>query len=98
MPALSGTNDFIWAYWGNSDDTTPSSYTTNGAVWLPPVFQSLPSYEVVYHLEQSGPPYLDSTLQYPATTASAPGLTNGIIGSCGAFTRNSYLDAGSVNV
>ncbi|HEX4119812.1 MAG TPA: DUF2341 domain-containing protein [Verrucomicrobiae bacterium] len=98
VPALSGTNDFIWAYWGNPGVLTPADYTTNGAVWLPPAFQSLPSYEVVYHLEQSGFPYLDSTLQYPATTGLAPASAPGLIGQAASFDRAPYLDAGFVNL
>ncbi len=72
VPALSQTNNFIWAYWGNPADTTPPAYTTNGAVWVPPAFQSLPPYLVVYHLEQSAFPYFDSTLNYPSTNGVAP--------------------------
>ncbi len=98
VPTLSGTNDFIWAYWGNPNDTTPADYTTNGAVWLPPAFQSLPSYEVVYHLEQSGFPYLDSTLQYPASNGIAPASVAGLIGQGLSFNDAPYLDAGLVNL
>jgi hypothetical protein len=98
VPALSSTNDFIWAYWGNPAGVTPADYTTNGAVWLPPSFQSLPSYEVVYHLEQGGFPYLDSTLQYPATNGIAPVSTNGLIGQGLSFNKTPYLNAGLVNL
>ena len=98
VPTLSGTNDFIWAYWGNPNDTTPADYNTNGAVWLPPAIQSLPSYELVYHLEQDGFPYLDSTLQYPSTNGIAPVSTNGLIGQCLSFNKTPYLDAGLVNL
>jgi hypothetical protein len=98
VPALAGTNNFIWAYWGNAAAVTPPDFTTNGAVWLPPAFQSLPSYEVVYHLEQSGFPYLDSTLQYPANGTTAPVSTPGIVGQAGSFSGAAYLDAGNVNL
>ncbi|HEV2435520.1 MAG TPA: DUF2341 domain-containing protein, partial [Verrucomicrobiae bacterium] len=97
VPDLS-SNSVIWAYWGNASDTTPPASTTNGAVWVPPAFQSLPSYDVVYHMEQSGFPYLDSTLQYPGNGTSAPGSAAGIVGQAGAFSGGSYLDAGAVNL
>jgi hypothetical protein len=98
VPALSSTNDFIWAYWGNGIDVTPPDYTTNGAVWLPPAFQMLPSFDLVYHLEQGSFPYFDSTLQYPATNGIAPASVAGIIGQAATFANSQYLDAGSVNL
>jgi hypothetical protein len=98
LPALSGTNDFIRAYWGNSSGVMAPAYSTNGSVWLPPAFEGLSPFEAVYHLEQTAPPYLDSTLQYPATTSIAPGLTSGVVAAAGSFTRTPYLDAGSVNL
>ncbi|HEY1789126.1 MAG TPA: DUF2341 domain-containing protein, partial [Verrucomicrobiae bacterium] len=98
VPALTGTNTFIWAYWGNASGTTPPAYTTNGAVWLPPTFQSLPPYLAVYHIEQTNFPYLDSTLQYPADIGNAPIPSTGLIGEDGTFANSQYLDAGNVNL
>jgi hypothetical protein len=98
VPSLSGTNDFIQAYWGNPADTVPPDYTTNGSVWVPPAFESVSPFDAVYHLEQAGLPYLDSTLQFPATNGIAPDPTNGLVGGAGSFTRAPYLDAGSINL
>ena len=98
VPALSGTNDAILAYWGNSGGTNAPNYTTNGAVWVPAGAGSSTPFDLVYHLEQNGFPYFDSTLQYPAISGAAPGLTNGMIGSGDYFTRAPYLDAGTVNL
>jgi hypothetical protein len=98
VPALTGTNNFIWAFWGNPSSVTPPDYTTNGGVWLPPTVQSLPSYELVYHLEQNGFPFLDSTLQYPATNGIAPVSAAGLIGQCLSFNKSAYLDAGLVDL
>lgn len=99
VPALSGgTNNFIWAYWGNPNDTTPPAYTTNGAVWEPASFLGLPGYDVVYHMQQSSFPWLDSTLQYPGGPGIAPFLSAGIVGDCGRFANSQYLDASNVNV
>lgn len=91
MPVLSSTNDFIWAYWGNPALSGPPAYTTNGSVWQP-------SFEAVYHLEQTGFPFLDSTLQYPAASGIAPPSTTGLMGQAGSFANSQYLDAGSVNL
>ncbi|HWF17831.1 MAG TPA: LamG domain-containing protein, partial [Verrucomicrobiae bacterium] len=56
-------------------------------------------FTVVYHLSQSGFPYADSALQYPATSGVAPVLTNGMIGNGCAFNGTSqFLDAGLVNM
>jgi len=95
VPALAGTNAAIWAYWGNPAGSNAPAYTTNGTVWLS---SSLSPYDLVYHLEQNGFPYLDSTLQYPATAGLAPVFTNGVIGSGDYFSRSPYLDAGTVNL
>ncbi len=92
VPALCGTNTSIWAYWGNPAGTNPPAWTTNGAVWLP-------QYQLVWHLEQSGLPYQDSTRSYPAVSGVAPGVTGGAIGLGGLFNgASSYLHAGAVDV
>jgi hypothetical protein len=99
VPALSGgTNNYIWAYWGNSSDSTPPAYTTNGAVWEPASFLNLPGYEVVYHMDQTNFPYLDSTLQYPGGPGIAPLPTAGIVGDAGAFGGGDYLNSSNVNL
>lgn len=103
VPALSGgTNNYIWAYWGNPGTTTQPTYTTNGSVWEPASFLGLPGYEVVYHLQQTNYPYLDSTLQYPALGGGSvlPGSAPGIVGNGAVFSGNNsqYLDAGDVNL
>jgi hypothetical protein len=90
-PALGGTNNFIWAYWGNAAAANPPAYTTNGAVWSP-------SYLAVWHLEQTGFPYLDSALHYPLATGVAPASVVGWIGQAASFNGSAYLDAGTVNL
>jgi hypothetical protein len=97
VPALS-SNTVIWAYWGNPSGTTPPAYTTNGTVWVPAAFQGLPPYLVVYHMEQTNFPYLDSTLQYPADTGVAPIPSTGIVGGDGTFANSQYLNAGDVGL
>lgn len=90
VPSISATNDFIWAYWGNPLATNPPDYTTNGAVW--------PNYDLVWHLEQDGFPYADSTLNDPATAGVAPAQVPGVVGEGQEFNGSSTcLDAGVVN-
>jgi hypothetical protein len=91
VPLLSTSNDFVWAYWGNPLATNPPAYTTNGATW--------PNYDLVWHLEQSGFPYADSTLNDPALDGVAPAQTAGIVGEGQQFNGSStFLDAGPVNL
>ena len=89
VPSLSTTNDFVWAYWGDPLATNPPACTTNGATW--------PNYDLVWHLEQPGFPYADSTLNYPALAGVAPVETAGIIGEGQEFNgTTTFLDAGTV--
>jgi len=94
VPQVSGTNDYIWAYWGNPAQTNLPDYSVNGAVWLP----LASPFDAVYHLEQTGFPYADSTTQHPATTGTAPTLSTGIIGSGDSFSRSPYLDVGPITL
>ncbi len=97
VPHLASTNDFIWAYWGNAGDTAPPAYTTNGSVWVPPAFENLPAYDIVYHLKESTFPYADGTLAYPALTGVAPTPVPGIVGTGELFNGSTtFLDAGLV--
>ncbi len=98
VPHLSGTNDFIWAYWGNPGNTQPASYGTNGSAWLPAAFEGLPGYQIVYHLKESALPFADGTLQHPATNGVAPTPTPGIVGTGGSFGGTKWLDAGTNDV
>ena len=89
VPSISTTNDFIWAYWGNPLATNPPAYTTNGAAW--------PNFDLVWHLEQNGFPYTDSTLNYPALGGVAPVQTQGVVGEGQEFNGSTtFLDAGTV--
>jgi hypothetical protein len=95
MPALTGTNDFIWAYWGNSSATTPPPGTN---VWVPQPWEGLPAYNLVYHLKENGFPYPDSTDVNPALTGTAPTPAPGQIGLGELFATPSFLDAGTINL
>src|SRR5262249_51800175 len=94
----SSTNDYIWAYWGNPGGAQPAAYGTNGAVWLPAQFESLPSFQIVYHLKEGALPFADSTLQHPATNGVAPTASIGIVGTAGTFGGSKWLDAGTNDV
>jgi len=92
VPALSGPTNFIWAYWGNSGDTTATPGTN---VWVPPSFENLPAFQRVYHLKEGAFPFVDSTANFTATNGVAPGQTNGIVGTGAAFGRVQSIDAGT---
>ena len=54
VPTISGTNTYIWAYWGNVDKTNPPVCTTNGSTWSSP-------YIMVQHLNETSDTHYDST-------------------------------------
>ena len=91
VPQLSGPGDCIWAYWGNPVATNPPVTSTNGAAWTP-------AFYAVYHLNENGFPYRDSTLQHPALSGVAPSSAAGKIGHGCAFTGSQYLDVGVINL
>jgi hypothetical protein len=98
VPQLAGTNDFIMAYWGNPADTTEMDSNTNGAVWKGP-FSVKPEFDLVWHLNQTNFPFLDSTLEYPALTGVAPAPGTGIVAAGVAFDGSTtYVDAGEIDL
>ena len=79
VPQLSGSSDFIWAYWGNPAETNPPAYCTNGAVWSQ-------NFELVWHLKETTFPFADSTRKHPALPGDAPVSTAaGFIGRGALF-------------
>ncbi|HWI55761.1 MAG TPA: DUF2341 domain-containing protein, partial [Bacillota bacterium] len=97
VPLLASTNDSITAYWGNAADSAMQPCNTNGAVWS--TLSGSNNFLLVYHLSQSGFPFADSTLQYPATSGVPPALTDGVVGRGCAFNGSSqFFDAGLVNI
>ena len=92
VPQLSGTNNYIWAYWGNPLAPDPPSWSANGATWLP-------GYKAVWHLKQGSFPFADSTGQYPLISGSVPSSTSALIGrGVGLNGVGQYLDAGTLNL
>jgi hypothetical protein len=89
VPQLSGTNSFVWAYWGNPAATNPPASSTNGSAW--------PDHQLVWHLKESGPPFADSTGQHPGVSSAGPASTTGLVGKGCAFNGTSqFLDAGPI--
>lgn len=87
VPELSGTNDFIWAYWGRPA-TAPAS-TTNGAVWDG-------DYAAVWHL--NGAPDDASAPPYHGTT-NGTSATGGLVAGATAFDGdNDYVSFGDIGV
>ena len=92
------TNNFIWAYWGNSAATSPLAWSTDGSVWLPPAFENLPAFKLVYHMKEGALPFADGTLQHPASVGVAPAAVAGMVGTGGAFNGSStVLNAGTIS-
>ncbi len=88
VPLLS-SNSSVWMYWGNASATNS---LPGSNIWLNA------NYQIVYHLEQTNFPYLDSTGQYPATNGVAPLQTNGIIGMGGDFDNAPYITPGPLEL
>ncbi|HVV00099.1 MAG TPA: DUF2341 domain-containing protein, partial [Verrucomicrobiae bacterium] len=99
VPEIQGTNDFIMAYWGNPSDADAMDSNTNGAVWRG-AFSTKPEFDLVWHLNQTNFPFLDSTLQYPALTGGdAPTTAAGIAGAGVAYNGSSaFLDTGEIDL
>jgi len=92
VPQLSGTNTYVWAFWGNPAAAQPLPAMTNGAVWNT-------DHLLVWHLKEPGLPYADSAARYPALAGVAPAPATGMIGQGGAFSGlTNYLDAGNVSL
>ena len=88
IPALTGTNDYIYAYWGNNN---PTNALPTSSVWLP-------DYTAVYHLKEPSLPFVDSTGQYTATNGSTSGIGSGIVGLGEVFNGANYVDQGVVTL
>jgi hypothetical protein len=92
VPRLTGTNDSIWAFWGNPLDTNPLSWTTNGQMWSS-------DHYLVWHLKESGFPYTDGARRHPALSGVAPASTGGVVGRGASFDGSSrFLDAGQIDL
>jgi Concanavalin A-like lectin/glucanases superfamily len=92
VPAFSATNNYIWAYWGNSNATTLPAASTNGATWSP-------NHYLVWHLAHSGFPYFDSAQEYPGISGVAPALIPAFIGHGGSFNGSGdYIGTGNLNL
>ncbi len=93
LPMLTGTNDSIWAFWGNPLATNLPATSTIGAVWAD-------GFELVWHFREAVLPHADSTLKHPASTGVNPSWTaSGMIGHGCIFNgTSSHLSAGTVNL
>jgi hypothetical protein len=97
VPSLATTNDYVTAHWGNSADSAMPACNTNGAVWA--TLSGSNNFLLVYHLNQSGFPFADSTLRYPANSGVSPASTAGMIGrGCGFNGTSQFLNSGLVNI
>jgi hypothetical protein len=98
VPALS-SNSYICAYWGNTNQTTPPAYTTNGATWSS-------GFATVYHMNQtSGGTVYDSTANHNNGGFNSSGgyswTNNGAADGCVQFPAsgaNSGITAGGSSI
>ena len=90
-PTLAGTNNYIWAYWGNSAATNPPASTTNGAVWQA-------NYTAVWHLEQLDFPLSRQHVALADHRWRRSLLQSRWVGQAASFNGAAYLDAGHVTL
>lgn len=89
---LTGTNDLVWAYWGNPLATNMPATSTNGAAWSE-------DHLLVWHLKETAFPFKDSAGLHPALSGVPPAPASGIVGRAGLFDGSArYLNAGVVNL
>jgi formylglycine-generating enzyme required for sulfatase activity len=94
VPAISSSNDYIWAYWGNpSAAGQPAACTTNGSTWDANCFKG------VWHLGEKLTQNQSTGTNYDSTSYGNHGLqrnngwTNGIVGSAQSFNgSNAYIN------
>jgi hypothetical protein len=90
VPRLAGTNNSIWAYWGNPLATGPPPSSTNGNVWSD-------DHLLVYHLKEFSFPYPDSALLHPALSGNQPISSPGVVGRGVSFDgATEFLNPGVV--
>jgi hypothetical protein len=95
--SITTSNDYVTALWGNPADSAMPPCNTNGTTWS--TLSGSNNFVLVYHLSQSGFPFADAALQYPANAGGAPTTTSGMIGNGCAFNGSSqYLDPGLVQL
>jgi len=85
VPVVSGTGSRIYAYWGNTNQTTQQAYTTNGSTWSE-------GYVGVYHFTEEGSvtTYSDSSPEGNDLTCSAsPTEATGVISLGRTFANGS---------
>ena len=94
LPQLASSNDFVYAYWGNGDETTPPAYTANGDAWGA-------DYKAVWHLGGAGGTRPDATTNGFTGTLDATGVAAsdaGKIGGADLFTgpNTAYPSSGGI--
>jgi len=97
VPSITSSNDYIIACWGNPADVAMLPCNTNGTAWS--TLNGADDFQLVYHLNQAGLPFQDSTLGFPATSGVSPSSTAGIVGKGCLFNGTSqFLDPGIIHI
>ena len=81
LPTLASTNDFLYAYWGQTGQTLPPC-TTNGSTWSN-------AYTAVWHMNQTNAK--DSTSNTNNGTGTANTNATGVIGTAQGFNGSAYI-------
>lgn len=81
IPALSGSNDFIWADWGQAADAVRLPCTTNGAAWDP-------SFVRVWHMGGTNAPDSTANQGHGVATGPVSNETPALIGDGVRFPGN----------
>ena len=95
-PSIGSSTDYITACWGNPADRAIQPWTTNGTMWT--TLNDTNEFVLVYHLGQTGFPFTDSALKYPADSGVAPGSTAGLIGNGNDFNGSQFLNGGLIDL
>ena len=78
VPEIAGSEDHIWAFWGNPNRTTAPAYTTDGSAWSR-------DFGAVWHMTE--PSAVDSTANDNDGTANGNLDAMGLIAGAQAFTN-----------
>lgn len=82
VPALSGTNTYVWAHWGNDTETNPPVGTTNGATWTD-------DYLGVWHMQSdTSAPDSTTNLYHGSEVGTVTKQVDALIGDANDFDRN----------
>jgi hypothetical protein len=85
LPTLAGSNDYIWACWGNRAMAgAPAAFTTNGATWSP-------NHAGVWHMAQTSAADSSTNLFSGTAVGTVTQVVGGAGGPADGVTAGSYV-------